>query len=79
MKYLERVIETIRNIQVGDNLDNLQATTALAELGWDSLDLSEVVMELEEEFNISIPDDTFGKVETVGDLANLVESLKGGE
>ena len=43
------------------------------DLGADSLDTVELIMEFEKEFNISIPDDQAEKISTVGDAVNYVE------
>ena len=43
------------------------------DLGADSLDTVELIMEIEDEFGISIPDDLAEKISTVGDAINFVE------
>ena len=43
------------------------------DLGADSLDTVELIMEFEKEFNISIPDDQAEKISTVGDAVTYVE------
>ena len=43
------------------------------DLGADSLDTVELIMEFEKEFNISIPDDQAEKIKTVGDAIKYVE------
>ena len=43
------------------------------DLGADSLDTVELIMEIEKEFNISIPDDQAEKITTVGDAIKYVE------
>ena len=43
------------------------------DLGCDSLDIVEIVMKVEEEFNISIPDDSAEKIRTMEDLTNYIE------
>lgn len=40
----------------------------------DSLDVVELVMEFEEEFEITIPDDDYEKIRTVGDAADYIEA-----
>ena len=51
-------------------------TRFIEDLGADSLDIAELVMEFEEAFDISIPDDQEG-VRTVGDAVNfIVEQLE---
>ena len=47
------------------------------DLDADSLDLVELVMELEEEFDISIPDDSAEKIQKVGEAVDFIESNKG--
>ena len=44
------------------------------DLGVDSLDTVELIMELEKEFNITIPDDQAEKIATVGDAIAYVEA-----
>ena len=43
------------------------------DLGADSLDTVELIMEFEKEFNISIPDDQADKISTVGDAIAYIE------
>ncbi|MBT4868377.1 MAG: acyl carrier protein [Planctomycetaceae bacterium] len=39
----------------------------------DSLDVVELVMEFEDEFEVTIPDDDYEKIRTVGDAINYIE------
>ena len=48
--------------------------TCTNDLGADSLDTVELIMELEKEFNITIPDDQAEKIATVGDAIAYVEA-----
>jgi acyl carrier protein len=43
------------------------------DLGADSLDTVELVMALEEEFGIEIPDEDAEKIQTVGDVAKYID------
>lgn len=43
------------------------------DLGADSLDTVELIMELEKEFNVSIPDDQAEKIQTVGNAISYLE------
>jgi len=45
------------------------------DLGGDSLQSLEVIMELEEEFDITIPDDALDKIEKVSDMQKIVGEL----
>ncbi len=44
------------------------------DLGADSLDTVELIMEFEKEFNIAIPDDQAEKISTVGDAMAYIET-----
>ena len=44
------------------------------DLGADSLDTVELIMEFEKEFNISIPDDQAETISTVGDASSYIEA-----
>ena len=44
------------------------------DLGADSLDTVELIMEFEKEFGISIPDDPAEKIQTVGDAISYIEA-----
>lgn len=43
------------------------------DLGADSLDTVELIMQMEEEFNLEIPDEEAEKLTTVGDVVNYIE------
>ena len=46
------------------------------DLGTDSLDTVELIMEFEKEFGVSIPDDQAEKIGTVGDAISYIENNK---
>ncbi|MBQ9417308.1 MAG: acyl carrier protein [Bacteroidales bacterium] len=48
------------------------------DLGADSLDTVELIMELEKEFDLSIPDEAAEKIVTVGDAIAFIEEAKKG-
>ena len=47
------------------------------DLGADSIDLVEIYMDLEDEFNMSIPDQDLPNIKTVADLVNFIDSKIG--
>jgi acyl carrier protein len=49
----------------------------LTDLGCDSLDIVEITMEIEEQFDVSVPDDLAERIRTVGDIADGVAELLG--
>ncbi len=50
----------------------MMETKYAEDLGADSLDQAELVMEFEDEFEINIPDDAEGKIKTVGDTVKFI-------
>lgn len=51
-----------------------EAASFTNDLGADSLDTVELIMEFEKEFNISIPDDQAEKIGTVGQAIDYIQS-----
>jgi acyl carrier protein len=73
----ERVIDIVSE-QLGVNKDQVSRETSFVnDLGADSLDTVELVMELEEEFDINIPDDAAEKIQTVGQAIDYIEQAQG--
>jgi acyl carrier protein len=69
----ERVIEIVCE-NLGVNKEQVTRSTKFIEdIGADSLDIVELVMELEEEFEITIPDDQAEKIKTVGEAIEYIE------
>lgn len=59
-------------------IDEEKVTTEASfkdDLGADSLDIAELVMELEDEFEMEIPDEEAEKIITVGDALNYIDKL----
>ncbi len=48
----------------------------LEDLGADSLDIIEMLMTLEDEYGITIPDDKINQVKTIKEVAELIEECK---
>ena len=78
MSKVENVEERILNIvceQLGTSREKVTGETSFVnDLGADSLDTVELVMEFEDEFEINIPDEDAEKIQTVGDAINYIES-----
>jgi len=74
---LERVTDIVSE-QLGVDKDELSKDTSFVnDLGADSLDTVELVMELEEEFDINIPDDAAEKIQTVGQAVDFIDQNAG--
>lgn len=63
--------------QLNVNPDEVKESSRFVEdLGADSLDVVELVMALEEKFEIEIPDEEAEKIVTVGDAIKYIENIK---
>ena len=72
----ERVIDIVAE-QLGVEKEKVTPDTSFVnDLGADSLDTVELVMELEEEFDINIPDDAAEKIQTVGQAIEFIEKAQ---
>lgn len=64
--------------QLGVEPDEVQMTsTFVDDLGADSLDIVELIMAFEEEFNIEIPDEKAEKIKTVEDVVKYIDGGEG--
>ena len=65
----------IDQLQVEES-DVAMDTNLMKDLSADSLDAVEIIMALEDEFGIEIPDEDAENIQTVGDLVKYVEENK---
>jgi acyl carrier protein len=71
-------VKDIIEKELGVERDKLTNEASFIEdLGADSLDIVELVMEFEKEFNIDIPDEDAEKLRTVGDELNYLNEMVG--
>lgn len=72
----DRVIDIVAE-QLGVDKEKVTLDTSFVnDLGADSLDTVELVMELEEEFDITIPDEEAEKIQTVGQAIEYIERAR---
>ena len=72
MEVAKKVCEIVAE-QLGADREKVGPETSFVnDLGADSLDTVELVMELEEEFDINIPDDAAEKIQTVGQAIDFI-------
>lgn len=74
------VLERVKKIVVDrlgvDEADVKPEASFKEDLDADSLDIVELVMELEDEFNLEISDEDAEKIQTVGDVITYIQSHK---
>lgn len=76
MTTVEKVKEIIAN-QLSVKVDSLKDETNIAEeLGADSLDVVEILMSLEDEFGVSIPDEAIPQIKTIKDIVEFIDTHK---
>ncbi len=72
-KIEERVIEIVCE-QMGASREKISNETSfINDLGADSLDTVELVMEFEDEFDLNIPDEDAEKIQSVGDAIKYIQ------
>ena len=76
MAVADKVIELISK-QLNKPADEVALDKEIVkDLGADSLDVVEMLMSLEEEFEISVPEEDAVNIKTVGDIVKLIEESK---
>lgn len=73
MAVLERIAKIVSERLGVDESEVKPEATFKEDLGADSLDVVELVMELEDEFDLEISDEDAEKIATVGDVVTYIE------
>lgn len=73
MSITEKVKQIVAD-QLELDAENLSMDTTFEEIDADSLDIVELVMALEEEFELEISDDEIENIKSVGDIAKYIEA-----
>lgn len=72
---LKKIIVEVLNVEEDDIT---METTFIDDLGADSLDVFQIIMGLEEEFDIEIPNEEAEKIVTVGDAVDQIKNAING-
>lgn len=76
MEIFDKVKEMlVEQLDVDGELVTMEAMIS-DDLGADSLDLVDLVMELENEFDTEIPDEDVQNIKTVGDVVRYIEKIR---
>lgn len=77
-KRMEERIKEIIADQLGIDVEQIKPESKFVDdLGADSLDVVELIMAFEEEFDVEIPDEDAEKIQTVGDVIEYIKAKKG--
>lgn len=77
MMELAKVREITANVLKVNEEEITENSRFIEDLGADSLDLTSIIMELEDEFGIEIPDEVVMTIKTVGDAADRLKEVSG--
>jgi acyl carrier protein len=74
---VEAKVKSIISEQLGVKEEEIKTNSSFIEdLGADSLDIVELVMQMEEEFEVEIPDEEAENIKTVQDAVNYINTHK---
>ena len=68
---LQQIIADVLNVDIDEITPD---TTFVDDLGADSLDIFQIIMGIEQEFDIEIPQEEAEKISTVGDAAEAIKT-----
>ena len=71
----EKLVEIITNI-CGDNVELTRDTDLTYNLGLKSIDLLELITDVEDEFGIEVTDEAVESIHTIGELMDYIEANK---
>ncbi len=72
MEKLKTIIADVLNV---DTAEITEDTTFVDDLGADSLDIFQIIMGIEEEFDVEIDNETAEQIVTVGDAAEAIKTV----
>lgn len=80
MEEIKVVFDKVKEIiadKLGVNEKEIKMESTFEDLGADSLDIVELIMAIEEEYDIQISDEEAEKAQSVGDVVNYINTLVG--
>ncbi|MBO7126334.1 acyl carrier protein [bacterium] len=74
--YLEKIADIVKSHLALDESVHITPETSLKDMKIDSLDVVEIIMKIEDAFEIEIPDEKLKEFRNLGDIAEYVKSVK---
>lgn len=73
-RIVDRVIKIVsEQLDVDPSKELTESTSIVDDLGADSLEAIELVMKLEDEFGVKVPEEETSNLKTIGDIVSIVE------
>jgi acyl carrier protein len=60
---------------INDDISDISASTSFESIGLDSLDMYSLLSEIDDTYNVVIPDDEAEKLLTIGDIIKYIENI----
>ena len=74
MELQQKIINLVGDATKSDTATMKEATSFVDDLNLDSLDMVELMMKMEDEFGIEIPEDDTEKLKTIGDVVSYLKT-----
>ncbi|MBO4700031.1 acyl carrier protein [bacterium] len=74
--YFEKIADVVRSHLALDENVEITPESSLKGMKIDSLDVVEIIMKIEDAFEIEIPDEKLNDFRNLGDIANYIKSVK---
>lgn len=74
---LTKFTEVARQVEKGKELPSITKDSKITALGIDSVSMMEIIGVLEDDLDVSIPDEKLARIQTVGDIETVIREQKG--
>lgn len=72
----EKILTILKRSAEDVEFDNIQLDTSLKKIGFDSMDKASAMLDIEETFDVAIPDSNFDKLDTIGSIIEYLSKQK---
>ncbi len=74
---LAKFTEVARQVEKGKTIPSITRDSKITALGIDSVSMMEIIGVLEDDLDVSIPDEKLARLQTVGDIEKVIREQKG--
>lgn len=72
IEVIKQIVADVMKVDIREISDS---TTFVNDLGADSLDIFRIIMNIEEKFSLILPKDTISRINSVGDVIEIIKML----